>query len=79
MVFFRINNVDIRKASKSPKMRLLSKLLVTLQPQWAPFVENMQSTQLKVKKQPFSVLAPQEPGSVLLVSQLAPQEQGRCS
>ena len=79
MVFFRINDVDIRKACKSPKMRLLSKLLVTLQPQWAPFVENMQSTQLKVKKQPFSVLAPQEPGSVLLRSQLAPQEQGRCS
>ena len=79
MVFFTINDVDIRKACKSPKMRLLSKLLVTLQPQWAPFVENMQSTQLKVKKQPFSVLAPQEPGSVLLRSQLAPQEQGRCS
>ena len=78
-MFFRINDVDIRKACKSPKMRLLSKLLVTLQPQWAPFVENMQSTQLKVKKQPFSVLAPQEPGSVLLRSQLAPQEQGRCS
>ena len=79
MVFFRINDVDIRKACKSPKMRLFSKLLVTLQPQWAPLVENMQSTQLKVKKQPFSVLAPQEPGSVLLRSQLAPQEQGRCS
>ena len=79
MVFFRINDVDIRKACKSPKMRLLSKLLVTLQPQWAPFVENMQSTQLKVKKQPFCVLAPQEPGSVLLRNQLAPQEQGRCS
>ena len=78
-MFFRINDVDIRKACKSPKMRLLSKLLVTLQPQWAPFVENMQSTQLKVKKKPFSVLAPQEPGSVLLRSQLAPQEQGRCS
>ena len=78
-MFFRINDVDIRKACKSPKMRLLSKLLVTLQPQWAPFVENMQSTQLKVIKQPFSVLAPQEPGSVLLRSQLAPQEQGRCS
>ena len=76
MVFFTINDVDIRKACKSPKMRLLSKLFVTLQPQWAPFVENMQSTQLKVKKQPFSVLAPQEPGSVLLRSQLAPQEPG---
>ena len=78
-MFFGINDVDIRKACMSPKMRLLSKLLVTLQPQWAPFVENMQSTQLKVKKQPFSFLAPQEPGSVLLRSQLAPQEQGRCS
>ena len=50
MVFFRINDVGIRKECKSPKMRLLSKLLVTLQPQLAPFVENMQSTQLKVKK-----------------------------
>ena len=50
VVFFRINDVDIRKACKSPKMRLLSKLLVTLQPQWAPLVENMQSTRLKVKK-----------------------------
>ena len=79
MVFFRINDVDIMKTCKSPKMRLFSKLLVTLQPQWAPFVENMQSTQLKVKKKPFSILAPQEPGSVLLRSQLAPQEQGRCS
>ena len=92
MVFFRINDVDIRKACKSPKMRLLSKLLVALQPQWAPFVENMQSTQLKVKKLPFSVLAPQEqgrcssgalapeePGSVLLRSPVrvgAPEELG---
>ena len=50
MVFFKINDVDIRKACKSPKMRLLSNLLVTLQPDWAPFVEKMQSTQLKVKK-----------------------------
>ena len=50
MVFFRINDVDIRKACKSPKMRLLSKLFVTLQPQWAPLVENMQITQLKVNK-----------------------------
>ena len=49
-MFFRINDVDIRKACKSPKMRLLSKLLVALQPQWASFVENMQSTQLKVKE-----------------------------
>ena len=77
MVFFRINDVDIMKTCKSPKMRLLSKLLVTLQPQWAPFVENMQSTQLKVKKKPFSILAAQKPGSVVLRSQLAPQEQGR--
>ena len=82
MVFFRINDVDIRKACKSPKMRLLSRLLVTLQPQWASFVENMQSTQLKVKKITFfsfgssgaRVGAPREPtcysgaGSVLLRS-----------
>ena len=50
VVCFRINDVDIRKACKSPKMPFLSKLFLTLQPQWAPFVENMQSTQLKVKK-----------------------------
>ena len=82
MVFFRINDVDIRKVSKSPKMRLLCKLLVTLQPQWALFVENMQSTQLKVKKITYfcfgssgaRVGAPQETtcssaaGSVLLGS-----------
>ena len=82
MVFFNINDADIRKACKSPKMRLFSKLLVTLQPQWALFVENMQSTQLKVKKKTFfcfgssgaKVGAPQEPtcssgaGSVLLRS-----------
>ena len=69
MVFFRINDVDISKACKSPKMRLLSKLLVTLQPQWALFVENMQRTQLKVIRITFfcfgssgaRVGAPQEP------------------
>ena len=82
MLLFRINDVDIGKAWKSPKKRLLSKLLVTLQPQWALFVENMQSTQLKVKKITFfcfgssgaRVVAPQGPtcssgaGSVLLRS-----------
>ena len=68
-MYFRINDVDIRKACNNPKMRLLSKLLVTLQPQWALFVENMQSTQLKVKKITFfcfgssgaRVGAPEEP------------------
>ena len=79
MVFFRINHVDITEAYMTPKMRSFSKLLVTLQPQWAPLVENMQSTKLKVKKYPSSVSAPQEPGSVLLRSQPAPQEQGPCS
>ena len=53
MVFFRINDVDFRKACKRLKLRLFSKLLVALQPQWALFVENMQSTQLKVKKITF--------------------------
>ena len=81
-MFLRINDVDIGKACKSPKMQLLSKLLVTLQPQWALFVENMQSTQLKVEKITFfcfgssgaRVGAPQEQtrssgaGSVLLRS-----------
>ena len=50
MVFLRINHADINKAPKAPKMPLLSKLLVALQPQWAPFVENMQSTKQKVEK-----------------------------
>ena len=79
MVFLKINHADISKASKAPRMQLLSKLLVALLPQWAPFVENMQSTEPKVKKYPFFVLAPQEPGSVFLRSQVAPQEQGWCS
>ena len=50
MVFLRINHADISKASKASKMQLLSKLLVALHPQLAPFVENMQSTKQKVKK-----------------------------
>ena len=93
MVFFRINDVDIRKACKSPKMRLLSKLLVTLQPQWALFVENMQSTQLKVKMENlflFWLLRSQgrcsSGANLLLRSRVgAPQElwllrsHGRCS
>ena len=44
VVFVKINHADISKARKTPKMRLLSKLLVSLQPHWAPFLENMQST-----------------------------------
>ena len=50
MVFVGINHADITKACKTPKMRLLFQLLVSLQPQWAPFLENMQSTKQKVKK-----------------------------
>ena len=50
MVFLRIHHADISKASKAPKMQLLSKLLVALLPQWAPFVESMQITQQNVTK-----------------------------
>ena len=60
-------------------MEILSKLLVTLHPHRAPFVDNMQRSKQKVKKNPFSGLPPQEPLSVLLKSQVAPEEQGRCS
>ena len=47
-MFPRINHVDISKASKAQKKQLSSKLLVILHPQWAPFVENMQSSKQKV-------------------------------
>ena len=79
MVFVRINDANISKACKSQKMQLLSKLLVSLQAKMAPFLENVHSAKQKVKKKHFSFLAPQEPGLVVLKSQLAPQEQSRCS
>ena len=81
-MFPKINHSHSSEASKAPKMEILSKLLVTLHPHRAPFVDNMQRSKQKVKKKPFFCLAssrakvgaPQEPscslgaGSVLLRS-----------
>ena len=53
-MFPKINHANISKASKAQKVQLSSKLLVVLHPQWALFVENMQSSKQKViKKTPI--------------------------
>ena len=48
-MFLKMNHADISKDGNTPKMGRSSKLSVSLQPQWAPLLENMQSNEPKVE------------------------------
>ena len=81
-MFVRISHASISKARKTPQMRLLSRLLVSLQPQWAFLLVNMQCTKQQVKNIIFLfwLLRSQVPCSsgpkLLLSSRVgAPQER----